>query len=728
VVETPDEQPPACWRRVEAQRVSLIRDAGPYYSALREGLEQAERSIFVVGWDIDGRELLLRGPPNDEGPRPRDELEEPLQALLDRLAQQRAGLEIRLLSWDYGLIYAFERQWLPLYNLDWRTHPRIRFQLDDAHPAGGSQHQKIVVIDDSLAFCGGIDLTGNRWDTPAHALDDPRRVTPDGQPYPPFHDVQIAVSGEAAHALGELARERWTRLDRRAPLPPSHAPRPLWPACLPIHFEQLEVSILRTLPPYDDHEPAYEIEASYLRAFAEARETIYIENQYLSADRIAEALAARLRASDGPEVLIIGPQQASGVLEASTMDVLRARVLATLREADLHGRLRVLYPLRREGDREAPTYVHAKVLIIDDVLLSVGSANLSTRSMRLDSECDLHVDARLATDTAQARHRATIRRLRAELLGEHLDRPATEVQREIEDRGSLIAAIDELRRDEGSTLQPLDPNVPDWLDRVIPEEPPFDPSGPLAPDVLFAQLVPEEIAREGRRTAIRGVALIAALTLLGLIWRALADSGVAMAPDVVLSALRATGPIAPLVVLTLVALAASLGAPLSALALSVGATQGLLVGLGATYAGALVAALLGFELGSLLGRRRVRRLAGSRLNHVSRGLSRGGLWGVIAVRLLPAASYGVVNAVIGASRVRLVEHLVGSAIGVLPSVAVLVLLGDRLAVALREPSLLSLATLVGLTVALFGSALLAHRWLAGRTRRKLASSQGDQRR
>lgn len=727
---TPDASQAPCWRRERAERVALIRDAGPYFAALAEAFELAEHSIFLLGWDIDGRECLHRGPPQGEGPPAPDARKQPLQLLFDDLARRRPQLEIRLLSWDYGLIYAFERQWLPLYNLDWRRHPRVHFQLDDAHPPGASQHQKIVVIDDSLAFCGGIDLTGHRWDTPAHAIDDARRVTPSDKTFPPFHDLQLALCGDAARALGELARERWHRLDHRSRLP-ELAPtnRELWPSCLPTHFEQVELDILRTLPPYEQHAPAYEIEAAYLDAIAEAKEALYIENQYLSADRIAVALAARLREAEGPEVLVIAPQQASGVLESSTMDVLRARVLDTLRQADAHDRLRVFYPLRRSGEREVPIFVHAKLMIVDDVLLQVGSSNLSTRSLRLDSECDLRLDARRAAPEEAARQRATIRRLRAELLGEHLDRPAAEVEAAIDAQGSLLAAVETLRRSTASSLEPLDVEVPEWLDRVIPDEPPFDPSGPLAPEALFAQLVPEEIAREGRHTALRGIALIATLTLVGLAWRALADATLVASPTALLAglSLQEFGMAAPLALLALVALAATLGTPLSLLALFAGATQGLLLGLGAAYLGAMVAALLGFEVGRWLGRRRVRRIAGRRLNHVSRGLARGGFWGVLAVRLLPAATFGVVNAVIGASRVRLSEQLVGTAIGILPSVAVLVLLGDRLAAALRDPNVLSLGLLAALTVSLFVAALLAHHWLAHRTRRALTPTERDER-
>ena len=87
----------------------------------------------------------------------------------------------------------------------------IQFKLDSAHPPGCSHHQKIVVIDDCFAICGGIDMTGDRWDRPAHADDDPGRVRPNGKPYGPWHDATMAVDGRLAAALGELACDRWER-------------------------------------------------------------------------------------------------------------------------------------------------------------------------------------------------------------------------------------------------------------------------------------------------------------------------------------------------------------------------------------------------------------------------------------------------------------------------------------------------------------------------------------
>ena len=116
---------------------------------------------------------------------------------------------MHLLAWDFAVLYALEREPFPSLKLGWNTPSRIRFRLDNALPVGASHHQKIIVVDDAVAFSGGLDLTIRRWDTCQHDIDNPHRCDPAGQPYRPFHDVQMVVDGAAARALADIAHERW---------------------------------------------------------------------------------------------------------------------------------------------------------------------------------------------------------------------------------------------------------------------------------------------------------------------------------------------------------------------------------------------------------------------------------------------------------------------------------------------------------------------------------------
>jgi phosphatidylserine/phosphatidylglycerophosphate/cardiolipin synthase-like enzyme/uncharacterized membrane protein YdjX (TVP38/TMEM64 family) len=692
-----------------ADRVAFLHDAGPYYEALADALEAAERQVLVLGWDIDSRVRLRRGrglPPEKSELRP----------LLNAVVSRRRDLDVYLLGWDYALIYALERQWVPLYNLGLRTHRRIHFHLDDRHPPGASQHQKVVVVDDAVAFAGGIDLTCYRWDTPRHVPDDPRRVDADGVAFAPFHDMQIAVSGPAARALGDLCRERWRAATGKRLETVDGTGR--WPQGLRADVEDVDVAVARTRPTFGELDEVREVERLHLDAIAAARRTVYIENQYLTAQSIRDALAERLEEDDGPEVVVVGPRQASGWLESSTMDVLRGRVLARLRAADRRGRLRVYYP-RLEPEASA-VYVHAKVMVVDDDLARIGSANLANRSMGLDSECDVVVEADGRADV-----RAAIRGLREGLLAEHLGASADEVAGAHRRHGSLVQAVESLRGRGGRDLVPLEVEIPEWLERTIPEEPPFDPPAPLEPDEMFAQLVPEEIQRGARRPILRGALLLAGLLLLAAAWRwtPLVD----WVDPLVLE--RWAEPIRgqwlePVVAVGAFVVGGLVMFPLTLLVLDAVVVFGPVAGPAYGLVGALLSAWLSFWLGRRLGRRTVRRMAGSRVNRISRGLARGGVLGVVAVRLLPVAPFTVVNLVAGASHLRAWEFVVGTAIGLLPGLLALTVLGDRLAAALRHPSWTSVLLLAATAVAVVAVALLVRQWLRkrGAARRTTSSS------
>jgi phospholipase D1/2 len=484
-------------------RAALVVDGLAYFNAFAQAAALARHSILIVGWDFNSS-VRLR-PEDAEG----GEVDQ-IGAYLTRLVKRRRSLQVYVLDWDFVVIYALQRELLPRFRLARRTHRRFHFRLDSCHPLGAAQHQKIVVIDDALAFVGGFDFAACRWDTPEHRADDPRRIDPWGKTYPPYHDIDIAVDGKAAMALGELVRERWWRAtgERLPAAPPGLDP---WPRTLTPDFRDVEVAIARTEPAYNGTPEAREVERLYVDCIGAARHSLYIENQYLTSSAIGDALAARLAEDDGPEIVIVQPRQCEGWLEQTTMGVLRARLLRRLQAIDRRGRLRVYYPVVAGlGDRRLT--VHAKLLIADDRLLRVGSANLNNRSMGLDSECDLAIDAH---DDAGLRGR--IAAVRARLLAEHLGQPPARVAEAVAKRG-LIWTIESLGSGERG-MRPLDPTVEPWLERLVPDAALVDPERPVDAQTLFAMLAPNPDALSGQRAwlwpavAAVGAALALALWL-----------------------------------------------------------------------------------------------------------------------------------------------------------------------------------------------------------------------
>ena len=304
---------------------------------------KAKHCIMLIGWDFDTRIKFEPEKQTLEGPNR-------LGEFLSWLPRHRPELRIYVLKWDLGMLQALGRGMTPIFILDWMTSKRLRFKLDRAHPIGAAHHQKIVVIDDSLAFCGGIDMTVGRWDTREHVDDDPRRTKPNGKPHAAWHDATTAVDGAVARALGDLVRERWRHGcgERLEPAPGGTDP---WPAGLTPTLEQVDVAIARTLPALDGRQEVREIETLYLEAIDRAERTIYIESQYLASRRIAGALARRLHETDGPEIVLVLPETTEGWLEHKAMDGARLKLLRMLWSADRNKRFGVFYPVAGE-DRE----------------------------------------------------------------------------------------------------------------------------------------------------------------------------------------------------------------------------------------------------------------------------------------------------------------------------------------------------------------------------------------
>jgi phosphatidylserine/phosphatidylglycerophosphate/cardiolipin synthase-like enzyme len=466
-----------CWRIERASRAAVIVDAADYFRAARAAMLAARRRIMLVGWDFDARIELTPGEAADEAPAR-------LGDFILWLVERRPELEIFVLRWDIGAIRALFRGSTILTLLRWKAHPRISARWDAVHPPLASHHQKIVVLDDRLAFCGGIDMTGERWDTRAHPDEEPRRRTPGGSPHKPWHDATTALEGSVAAAIGELARERW-HLASGQLLEPVADAADCWPEELEAQFRDVDVGVARTRPKMPEAPGIHEIERLHIDLIGAARRFIYAESQYFASRRIAEAIARRLAEPDGPEIVLINPDTAEGWLEPIAMDSARARLHEALRRADPHRRFRVYHPVT-EGGR--PIYVHAKIMIVDDRVLRIGSSNMNNRSLRLDTECDVVLDAALE---ANAAIRPAILAVRNGLLAEHLGREVAEVERRIGETGSMIAAI-EAMRGEGRTLRPFE--MPDLsaVEAWLADNEVLDPEGP---DEVFEPLTKRGLFR-----------------------------------------------------------------------------------------------------------------------------------------------------------------------------------------------------------------------------------------
>ncbi|WP_067564073.1 phospholipase D-like domain-containing protein [Nocardia acidivorans] len=466
-----------CWQIARADRLACIVDAADYFRHAKAAMLRARKRIVLIGWDFDTR--IQFEPQGTTLPGPNE-----LGDFLSWLPRERPDLEIYLLKWNIGAFAAITRGMTPVFVLNWLTDRRLHFEIDGAHPVGSAHHQKIVVIDDALAFCGGIDMTVDRWDTGDHRDDNHYRTKPSGHRYGPWHDATTAVDGDAARAIGELARARWQAATGRQldPVGELDGDTP-WPEDLTPTMRSVEVGIARTSPELADRPEVREIEALYLAAIAGATRSLYIESQYLASRTLAAAIAERLREPDGPEIVLVLPRNADGWLEQQAMDGARRRLLHLLWQADAGGRLGVYYPVTTSG---APIYVHAKVLVMDDRLLRVGSSNLNNRSMGFDTECDLAVEVTPETADAELL-RETILAMRRRLICEHLDADPAAFDATLAETSSLLHTVEALRGG-GRTLLRFEPETVANEDSPLAENELMDPE--RTPSSLWENLLP----------------------------------------------------------------------------------------------------------------------------------------------------------------------------------------------------------------------------------------------
>lgn len=687
-----------CYLTARAERAAFLIDGEAYFTALARAMCRASRSILIIGWDFHSQTRL-----HTEGACPGPQL---LGDFLNHLVRRRRRLRVNLLIWDYPMLFSKGRELPPIYGFGWKPHRRVHVRYDDKCPVGASHHQKIVVIDEAIAFCGGLDLTRSRWDTTEHRPGDPRRTNVGSdKAYAPFHDVMMAVDGDAARALSKVARERWkTAVGKSIPnVPPGSDP---WPPDLQPSITAVDVAVARTMAPTDVTNEVREVQALYLDMIAAAKRYIYIENQYFTSDALGSALAKRLAEPNGPEVVVILRLSTEGWLEAPTMGALRTKLLMKLREADRHGRFHPFYP-HIPGLAEGQCCdLHSKLIIVDDEIVRLGSANFCNRSMGLDTECDVAVEARGARPVSSA-----LAKFLNSLLAEHLDVPLDAVEAARARYATLHETIEALRH-EGRSLHAFErlDGVPELALSLASGV--ADPEKPIALDQLIEEFHPDPGIGKGR--PVWQTLLITAGSLIGLavLWRYTPMAQWADVQTVTHWANEfASRPWAPVVVLLAYTPAAVVLFPRPLITLFAVIAFGAWLGFACAFSGILLAALVTYALGRRLKRSWVRRIAGRRINRLTEVMRQRGLIAVTAVRLVPIAPFAVVNVVAGAFRIRLRDFLGGSAIGILPGTLVATVFGDQFVSELRRPGSGNLVLIAGVLLVVALATWALRRWL-----------------
>ncbi|HEU5212623.1 MAG TPA: phospholipase D family protein [Gaiellaceae bacterium] len=374
--------------------VDVLVDGAAALPRLADAIAAAESHVHLAGWHFSPDFALRRG--------------DDTSVVRNLLAETAERVPTRVLAWAGPPLPLFRpsRSVVRQMRDALTSGTRVQCALDSRERPMHCHHEKIAVIDDRTAFVGGIDLTslaGDRLDVSSH----PARATVG------WHDASVMLRGPAIGDVAEHFAMRWREVTgERLAAPETPAPEE----------DGIEAQIVRTIPEhvYDAvPEGDFRILESYVRALRGAQHLIYLESQFLWSPELARILINKLRdpPSDRFRLVVLLPAKPN-----NGNDDTRG-VLGELIEADGDaGRFLACTLYARHGRLADPVYVHAKIGIVDDRWLTVGSANLNDHSLFNDTEMNVVVhDAALARQT------------RLRLWAEHLERPVDEVAGEAAD-------------------------------------------------------------------------------------------------------------------------------------------------------------------------------------------------------------------------------------------------------------------------------------------------------
>lgn len=682
-----------CWKTCNADHAALLIDSSNYYGALYESICRAQRSIFVLGWDIDSRIRLRRGKDAKDAAEPVTFFD-----LICAKAHDNPDLQIYLNRWDYSVFFMSQRE--PFWVRKWKRcgMDNIHVCLDNAIPMAACHHQKIVVIDDEIAFWGGMDVALGRWDWRDHHVKNLFRSDPSGLPdprkktrYGPYHDIQAVVAGPVVSYYAQLVRERWRNASNIKPISVSayqgtDLPQS-WPPSFTPQFKDVSFALARTLPPILGKKAVHESLHMFLDEIAVAENFIYIENQYLACDEIAEALNRRLREKPELRLLAVSCDKPQGIIEKKAMWGGRLKFQDILLQGDTGDRVALTYPVCRENNVEKSIHIHSKLMIIDDKYLHLGSSNIANRSMGMDTEFDVTIIG----DDQKSRRK--IEDIRNDLLREHCGREISEIKKIIKD-GMPVGIFTEDYPTSTQHLRRLN-DVPYRKERFISlARWAGDPQKPIIPMSWTHILYRRKESRFPPPVTLLLIlmALVAAWLLRGYL------------PDIHYGSLDQATTLFKDLSSSVWAVPAAMGIyilgsmaffPLTAMTGACVVVFGPVKGVFISFIGAILGGVFGYGIGRLIGWRRLEKIFGKKSSILQEKIKDTGIIGVTLIRLLPIAPYPLVNMALGVADVPINNFIIGTIFGLIPGKLAIAVAGDGFLKAFKHPDPHNLAYLGG---------------------------------
>lgn len=481
-----------CMGIYETRETGLIIDACDYYRAFHHTALRAKRYLLMAGWQFDSEVRLLRG----------EEAKGEVRFLnfLEELCERNPELEIYILAWDFSTVFSLEREWFQSIIFNWSTNERLRFRFDSAHAAGATHHQKFVVADGAIAYVGGMDICSSRWDDRRHLQENPDRVDLDGTRYGCYHDIQSYHTGPVVKVLIDLFVQRWLDSGGDALMIPTvvREPFPLPSQAFSLPTRRVAVSRTQREVPPGERKETHEIRHLFVDAIMSAESLIYLESQYFSSHAVYWSLVTRMSLPDRPrlQVILMLPDRLP-LTEELFLGLPQLKMIRSLQQvAEKTGHVLSVYSSAQldQGNRKM-TFIHSKLLLVDDRFLTIGSANATNRSMGLDTE--LNVSWEADTPEEQGDLVAAFRRVRASLLAEHAGLYGSSEEERFEDVENLTRHLDCLADDHEARLcrYQADPSLEqsDWPDALEPIASVVDPEKPVDHEFFFERLSKSEL-------------------------------------------------------------------------------------------------------------------------------------------------------------------------------------------------------------------------------------------
>lgn len=677
-----------------AEILAFFPDSASYYTALHDVFSRARHRILIVGWAFDDCIRLMRSDDPDSSDSGT------LGESLTRIAESRPHVQVQICVWHAPPVFSGDHHISATFRKAAARLPNLTVSFVSPASHFNSRHEKYVIVDDVLAFVGGIDLTHERWDTERHMATHEGRVNPQGEHYTPYHDMQVALSGPVVHDLYTIAAND---LDLEGDWSPAdHA---LWPEAVPADAHNTPIMLALTRSdPDPEQNSTQQIKAVYHAMINSASEFIYIENQYFSSDSVTQALSQQLQREDGPEVVIVLPRELPDTLGRLTMGVNASMHLSQLLESDVHGRLGI-FNLVAPDDPNVDVKVHSKLMLVDGRCLTIGSANINQRSFNFDVELNMVLDAQESDSPT------CVQELEDRMLAQRTGLSVEDWHQAVEQNANSKSAAMRARAQTWSGLQEgQDFLTPGAVPREVMDY--FDMDhAPPAEAVLhkMSKSTALEVSLRAKKVILAAAIAVGVIGLVFLLSRFDIRSALSfeMSFDQVMrgvDGLSERNPVvAGLLSIGVFWLAISLFVTITVPIVFFSAVHGPWWGIFYSSLGVLSGGALYYVLGLLLhdskrlGKIEVVRRAKVQLEKVKPY----GTWAVAISRMVPTGPFLVVNFVTGAVGFTLGQFVVGSLIGLLPGIVALSLFGEAIRNVFTDPSIVSVSWFVVLVAAYF---------------------------